>query len=273
MMVRYAAGLPVVGEFGDPRVLLELAVAAEENGWDGVYLWDHLLYSEPDWPVASPVVSLAAIAARTARVRLGILVTALPRRRVQVVARETASLDVLSGGRLVFGAGLGSMDSEYSAFGEDPDLKARATTLDASLDTLVRLWAGTPVVLPSGASVAMQPVPVQRPRIPVWCPGRWPTRAGFRRAARWDGAMPTFAGYGRERPVPPEVFESVVAYLRQRRGSLDGYDIALEGTSRDPSTVEPYVAAGLTWWVEAFGWWRGGVAEAFTRLAAGPPRP
>src|SRR5262245_29299287 len=81
--LRYAAGLPVVGEFGDPAVLLDLAVAAEENGWDGVYLWDHLLYSEATWPVANPVVCLAAIAARTTRVRLGILMTALPRRRVQ----------------------------------------------------------------------------------------------------------------------------------------------------------------------------------------------
>lgn len=272
MAVRNAIGLPVVGEFGDPVALLDLAVAAEEAGWDGVYLWDHLLFHDPEWPVANPVVALSAIAARTRRVRLGILMTALPRRRVQVVAREAASLDVLSGGRLVFGAGLGSMDSEYTAFGENPDLRVRAEALDSGLSALARLWTGEPTALPSGETVTMRPAPVQRPRIPIWCPGRWPNRVGFRRAARWDGAMPTFVGYGAGRPVPPEDFARVVEFLAAQRGSLDGYDIAVEGESRDGSTVEPYAAAGLTWWIEAMGWWRGGVAEAARRIAAGPPR-
>src|SRR6266542_3628505 len=187
-VVHYAVGLPVVGEFGDPLLLTELAVGAEEHGWDGVYLWDHVLYHHPQWSVASPVVTLAAIAARTSRVRLGVLVTALARRRVQVVARETATLDVLSGGRLVFGAGLGSMDAEYTAFGEDPDLLTRAVRLDESLNALVALWSGEPVSMRGElvrvSGVQMRPTPVQRPRIPVWCAGKWPNRAGFRRGAR-----------------------------------------------------------------------------------------
>ncbi len=271
---RYAVGLPNVGDFGDPLVLLDLAVAAERAGWDGVYLWDHVLFHSPDWPVANPVVSIAAIAARTERIRLGVMVMALPRRRVQVVARETATLDVLSGGRLVFGAGLGSMDVEYAAFGEDPDLRVRAAALDSSLDALARYWSGDPVALPTGYEVTMRPAPVQRPRVPVWCAGRWPTRAGFRRAARWDGAMPTFAGYGRDHPVPPDEFRSVVDFLRGERGTLDGFDIVLEGwTGPDDAVavIEPYAAAGLTWWIEAMGWWRGGVPAARDRIAAGPP--
>ncbi|MFD0663747.1 LLM class flavin-dependent oxidoreductase [Thermocatellispora tengchongensis] len=163
-MVRFAVGLPNVGEFGDPGVLVELGVAAEEHGWDGVFLWDHLLYHDRSWPVANSVVVLSAVAARTRRVRLGVLMTALPRRRVQNVAKETATLDVLSGGRLVVGAGLGSMDAEYAEFGEDPDLRARAAKLDRGLEELTRLWRRLP------------PAPVQ-PRIPIWCPGRWPTKA------------------------------------------------------------------------------------------------
>ncbi|WP_052423215.1 LLM class flavin-dependent oxidoreductase [Nonomuraea candida] len=258
-MVRFAVGLPNVGEFGDPALLVELAVAAEEHGWDGVYLWDHLLYHDPGWPVVSPTVVLSAIAARTRRIRLGVLMAALPRRRVQIVAKETATLDLLSGGRLVFGAGLGSMDAEYTEFGEDPDLKARAARLDDGLLELTRLWERLP------------PGPVQRPRIPVWCPGRWPTRAGFRRAARWDGAMPTFHDHGRDRPVPVEEFARVVGFLAGRRGSLDGFDIALEGRAADGLVAE-YAEAGMTWWVEAMGWWRGGAAEARTTIAAGPPR-
>src|SRR4051794_14288515 len=100
-MTRFAVGLPNVGPFADPGTLLALAVAAEEHGWDGVFLWDHVLYHDPDWGVVSSVVAASAIAARTSRITLGVLVTALPRRRVQTVARETATLDLLSGGRLV----------------------------------------------------------------------------------------------------------------------------------------------------------------------------
>src|SRR5947209_4154411 len=103
-MIRCAVGLPVVGPFADPVTLVELAVAAEAHGWDGVFLWDHLLYHDPTWGVVSPVVVASAIAARTSRARLGVLVAALPRRRPQQVAREAATLDVLSAGRLVFGA-------------------------------------------------------------------------------------------------------------------------------------------------------------------------
>ena len=270
MTLRYAVGLPNVGEFGDPTVLVALGVAAEQAGWDGVYLWDHLLYHRPHWPVANPTVTIAALAARTTRIRLGVLMTALPRRRVQTVARESASLDVLSGGRLVFGAGLGSMDAEYAAFGEDPSLRARAARLDDSLAALCSMWSGLPV---GAAGVTMLPKPVQRPRIPIWCPGRWPARPGFRRAARWDGAMPTFAAYGRERPVPPAEFAAVVDFLRAERGGLDGFDIALEGRTSPgdaAAVVSRYAEVGLTWWVEAMGWWRGGVAEARDRIAGGP---
>jgi alkanesulfonate monooxygenase SsuD/methylene tetrahydromethanopterin reductase-like flavin-dependent oxidoreductase (luciferase family) len=282
MIVRYAVGLPNVGEFGDPRILVELGVAAEEHGWHAVYVWDHLLYHDlhhdADWPVANPTVVISALAARTSRIRIGVLMTALPRRRVQTVARETSSLDVLSGGRLLFGAALGSVDAEYSAFGEDADLRVRAARLDESLETLTALWSGERVarrgvhVVADG--VRMLPTPVQRPRIPIWCAGRWPNRAGFRRAARWDGAMPTFK-YPKTVPVPAADFAEVVDFLRAERGGLDGFDIAVEGTTTATNAagvIEPYAAAGLTWWVEAFGWWRGGVADARTRIAAGPPR-
>ncbi len=273
MTLRKGVGLPTVGEFGDPAVLLELAVAAEERGWDGVFLWDHLLYHDQSWPVANPTVTLGAIAAGTGRIRLGNLMTILPRRRAQTVAREAVTLDRLSGGRLVFGAALGSMDEEYAAFGEDPALRTRAARLDESLQVLTRLWSGGPVSYRGRYltvdGVRMVPGPVQRPRIPVWCAGRWPGRAGFRRAARWDGAMPTFADYGRERAVPPEELAAVVEFLRAERGSLDGFDIVMQGWSprQDPAV---YAQVGLTWWIEAMGWWRGGVAEARERIAAGP---
>jgi len=278
MNVSYAVGLPNVGEFGDPRVLAELGVAAEEHGWDGVFVWDHLLYHDPGWPVANPTVALAAIAARTSRVRLGPLMTALPRRRVQVVAREIASLDVLAGGRMVFGAGLGSMDAEYAAFGEAASLRERAARLDESLAVLAALWSGRQVrfhgrhVLADG--VRMLPVSVQARRVPVWCAGRWPVTAGFRRAARWDGVMPTHAAYGLGATMLPATLAAILGVVASERGGLAGFDVALEGRTTPAGgagVVAAYARVGLTWWVEAMGWWRGGVAEARSRIAAGPP--
>ena len=282
-MTRYAIGLPNVGEFGDPRLLRDLAVLAEESGWDGVYLWDHTLFHEPEWPVANPTVTAAAIAVATRRVRI-LLACVLARRRVAVVARETVGLDLLSDGRLTLVAPLGSLDLEFAGFGEPADLRARGEALTRNLEDLVRLWSGEPVVLGGGAGpVQMVPPPVQRPRIPIWCGGTWPNRRPLRRAARFDGAMPTFADQKTRRP-PPEEFAAATAYIAgHREGGLAGYDVVLEG-STDPDSaaevVSSYVDAGLTWWVEEMGWWRvppdappGAVARfARERIAAGPPR-
>ncbi len=283
MGVRYAVGLPNVGEFGNPTLLVDLAVAAEDAGWDGVFCWDHLLYHEPGWPVANPTVVAAAIAARTTRIRLGVLMTALPRRRAQVVAREAVSLDRLSGGRLVFGAGLGSMDREYRAFGEPADRRSRAAALDSALAALVALWSGEEVELVPGEPVRMLPTPVQQPRIPIWCAGGWPARAPFRRAARYDGVMPVHPDFRAGRTMPPEVLAEILDVVYAERAGLaatgvlpDGvFDVAIEGATEPTGaaeTVVPYAEVGLTWWVEAMGWWRGGVAAAMERIAAGPPR-
>src|SRR5215467_15837662 len=122
---RCAVGVPNVGAFGDPLLLVELAVAAEEQGWDGFFLWDHQLWHDQRWHVADPVVVIAAAAARTTAIKTGILVNVLARRRVGKVARESVTLDLLSGGRLIFGAGLGS-PRDYTAFGENPDARVRA---------------------------------------------------------------------------------------------------------------------------------------------------
>jgi alkanesulfonate monooxygenase SsuD/methylene tetrahydromethanopterin reductase-like flavin-dependent oxidoreductase (luciferase family) len=131
---RCAVGVPNVGPFGDPLLLVELAVAAEDHGWDGFFVWDHLLYHDQRWDVADPVAVIAAVAARTARIRIGILVNVLARRRIGEVARESVTVDLLSGGRLVVGAGLGSLAAEFTAFGESADARQRAARLDESLD-------------------------------------------------------------------------------------------------------------------------------------------
>jgi alkanesulfonate monooxygenase SsuD/methylene tetrahydromethanopterin reductase-like flavin-dependent oxidoreductase (luciferase family) len=280
-VVRYAVGLPNVGEFADVGLLRDLAVDAEQAGWDGVYVWDHLLYHDTEWPAVNPTVAAAAIAARTSRIRV-IVACTLARRRVQVVARETVSLDRLSGGRLTLVTPLGSAEAEFAGFGEPTDLPARGAALTRSLDELVMLWSAQPVTLARGdRPVRLVPGPQQQPRIPIWVGGRWPNRAPLRRAARFDGAMPTFVDQ-RSRMVPPAEFAAATRYLaRHRPTGLAGYDLALEGTS-EPDTaadlVESYVDAGLTWWVEAMGWWRvpahapagTAVAAARDRISAGP---
>ena len=278
---RCAVGVPSVGPFGDPLMLVELAVAAEEHGWDGFFVWDHQLWRDPRWDVVDPVVVIAAVAARTARITMGILVNVLARRRVGKVARESVTLDLLSGGRLVVGAGLGSLAAEFTAFGESDDARERAARLDESLHLLDALWDGEPVTVRgeylTAEDATMLPRPVQRPRIPIWCGGRWPNKAPFRRAARWDGVMPTHVSYGLGETMPPEELKAAIQYTRGHRTAGGPFDVALEGRTdgsapdRGAKHVTPYLSAGLTWWIEALGWWRGSPLDAMTRVRQGPP--
>jgi len=278
---RCAVGVPTVSTFGDPRMLVELAVAAEEAGWDGFFLWDHLLWHEPGGHVADPTVVISAVAARTERIRFGIMVNLLARRRPAKVARETVTLDVLSGGRLIVGAGLGSLPAEFTAFGENADPRVRAARLDESLHLLDVLWTGQPVTFHgeylTATDVTMLPRPVQRPRIPIWCGGRWPNQPPFRRAARWDGVLPTHTGYGLGETMPRDELRAVIRYTREHRTADGPFDVALEGRTdgsaadRGGRLVAAYVRAGLTWWIEALGWWRGTPADAMARVRQGPP--
>ena len=179
-----------LGEYADPKKALELAVAAEDAGWDGVFLWDHLGFV---WgaPSADPWVALAAIAARTSRLRLGTMVTPVPRRRPQVLANTLATLDQLSGGRVIFGAGLGGVDMEFSAFGEETDPHVRAEKLDEALELLDRLLSGEPVTHIGrhyqADDITLAPLPVQ-PRIPFWIGGE--SLPSLRRAVPRRNAHP-----------------------------------------------------------------------------------
>jgi alkanesulfonate monooxygenase SsuD/methylene tetrahydromethanopterin reductase-like flavin-dependent oxidoreductase (luciferase family) len=276
--VRCAVGLPNVGMYGDPVLLVDLAREAERAGWDGVFIWDHVAYRERGWPVADPYMTIAAIAALTTRVRLGVLVTALARRRPWKFARETATLDVISQGRLVVGIGLGSQGrEEFEAFGEDPDPAARAVRVDEGLEILTGLWSGTPYSH-EGEDFRVEetvflPTPVQRPRPPIWIAGRWPARRPFRRAARWDGVFPTFEGIGHADRVSPDLLREAVQYTLSERESDGAFDVVLEAQSEGPDAelVASYADAGLTWWIEKLGWFRGPLECTRQRIERGPP--
>ena len=232
--------------------------------------------------MADPWIAIASVAALTERVRLGVMLCILARRRPQKVARETASLDLLSGGRLVFGAGLGSApEQEFAAFGEDPDPRVRAAKLDEGLEVVTGLWSGEPFSHRGEhyevAETSFLPTPLQRPRIPVWIGGRWPARPPFRRAARWDGIFAIHREVGQEQTMTPEQLGEIVAYTRAHRRSEGPFDVVIEGqtagdgAAADRERVEGLRAAGLTWWVENLGWFRGPLERMRERLRAGPP--
>jgi alkanesulfonate monooxygenase SsuD/methylene tetrahydromethanopterin reductase-like flavin-dependent oxidoreductase (luciferase family) len=219
----------------DPNVLARLAARAEDLGWDGFFVWDHIRYSAPSSAVADPWVALSAVAAATSQIRLGPMVTPLSRRRVHKLARETVTLDRLSGGRLVLGAGLGSdRHGELAPFGEVENPRERARLLDTGLRRLAVYWGGE-----------FDPPPVQRPRIPVWIAARWPSRRPVRRAARWDGLFPI------DLPGPDALAELAAEVTQLRDGVPGPFDlIATNPSGTDPG---PWEAAGATWCLTGFG--------------------
>ncbi len=279
--MQFAVGVPNVREYGDPNLLLQLGVLSEETGWDGFFVWDHLVYRDRGDPVTDPWIAVTAVAARTTRMRLGVMVCALPRRRPWIVARQAAALDIVSNGRLVFGAGLGSLgELEYSAFGEDEDDRNRADRLDEGLQIASGLWSGAPFSFRGRHyrvdETVFRPTPVQRP-IPVWVAGRWPAKRPLRRAGLWQGLFATHREVGLDGTMSPGQLEEIVGYTLSRRSKVGPFDIVIEGassgsTKADVDRVAGYEDIGLTWWVERLNWARGTVDEMRSRIKRGPPR-
>ena len=278
--LRFGLYLPNFGDYSDPRAVAALAQLAESAGWDGLFLWDHLLWETPSLqPVGDPWIILAAVAAVTERIIIGPLVTPLARRRPWKVAREAVSLDQLANGRTVFGIGLGwQPEKEFAGFGEDPDPRVRAEKLDEAMDVIAGLWSGEPFTH-HGRHYTIEertfvPTAVQSPRIPVWVAGYWPKPKPFNRAARWDGVFPN----GTDWLATPDEVSEMAAYIAARRpDGLGAYDIVLAGQVEQlrpggiENTLVRYRDAGLTWWLEAAP--PAGSLDEFRKLVtAGPPR-
>jgi alkanesulfonate monooxygenase SsuD/methylene tetrahydromethanopterin reductase-like flavin-dependent oxidoreductase (luciferase family) len=262
--------VPPFDELSDPATLARLAAEAEEAGWDGVFVWDHIRWREPVVDVADPWITLAAMATATERIRLGPMVTPLARRRPAKVARETATLDRLSGGRLTLGVGLGSDEfgSEYSITGEELDDRRRARMLDESLEILAAAWSGEPVHHRGEhytvAGMRFLPRPIQRPGIPVWVAGFYGKPRPLRRAARYQGFFPVNLD-------SPDQLAEIVADLKELRGdTAEPFDVvAALPPAVDPA---PYAAAGATWWVVDFPGVAVSVELVRGAIRDGPPR-
>ncbi|MFM9368593.1 LLM class flavin-dependent oxidoreductase [Streptomyces sp. Da 82-17] len=286
--MRFSVNIPNFGDFADPRNVATVAAAAEQAGWDGLFVWDHVLHRQHQGrPFGDPWMLLTAAALATSRIRLGPLLTPVPRYRPQQLARQVATLDRLSGGRVTFAAGLGGpIDDEYAAFGDTADPRILAERLDEGLGLLARFWSGEPVDHRgphyAARDVTLLPAPVQRPRPPVWIGGFWPRRPPMRRAARWDGAVPLFetARHGHV----PDVAEvrDLVAYVREHRTAETPhpFELVLGGaTPADPArardVIGPLHDAGATWWDERqiqTGPDLDRLAPVLHRVEAGPPR-
>jgi alkanesulfonate monooxygenase SsuD/methylene tetrahydromethanopterin reductase-like flavin-dependent oxidoreductase (luciferase family) len=267
--------LPLFDELADPAIVARLAAEAEEAGWHGVFVWDHVRWREPVVDVADAWITLAAIATSTRRVRLGPMVTPLARRRPVKVARETATLDRLSGGRLTLGVGLGSdrFGNEYSMTGEELDDRRRARMLDESLEILVAAWSGEPVHHRGEHyrldGMRFLPRPVQRPGVPVWVAGYYGKARPLRRAARHQGFFPVNLEH-------PDQLAEIVADLTELRRKIgmdvaEPYDVvAALPPGTDPA---PYAAAGGTWWMVEFPWEAVSVEQVHGVIRDGPAAP
>ncbi|HET6953296.1 MAG TPA: LLM class flavin-dependent oxidoreductase [Acidimicrobiales bacterium] len=250
--------------FTDPATLVAMARDAEQAGWDGVFLWDHLVFDPgARLDVHDPWVLLGAMALATERVTLGTLVTPLARRRPQMVARHLLTLDHLSGGRAVLGVGLGEPpDADFAAFGDPADPRERAVLLDEGLAVVDGLLRGPLSYTGTRHRVDadLLPRPVQQPRPPIWVAAIAPHRRPRARALRWDGIVPLGPG---ALLTPDEVTAYLAGFDRPA-----GWDVVVNTAPGIP--FEDYAAAGATWVVEG-AWPVGGwVADLRARIDAGP---
>ena len=288
--MRFGLSMPPFGPYSEPLYLAEIARQAEVAGWDGFFIWDHVVYFHPFHPLPDIWVALAAVAMKTERIRLGPLITSLARRRPWKVARETVSVDRLSGGRLILGVGLGEpADRDFGAFGEEEDSRIRARKLDEALTILDGLWSGEPFSFGGEFytvnDVTFLPKPAQSPRIPVWVGGGWDKHAPRRRAARWDGFFPL---KWREMISVGE-WKDIKDSIAEHRTSRAPFDFVQGGTTpgddltRASEIAAPYEEIGITWWIENIDPWRFGLGwedlmtsevtnKMNERIQQGPPR-
>jgi alkanesulfonate monooxygenase SsuD/methylene tetrahydromethanopterin reductase-like flavin-dependent oxidoreductase (luciferase family) len=276
--MKYGINMINFSHFSNPVLLAEIAAEAEDAGWDGIFIWDHITLTFTDAPVIDPWIALTAMAANTSKIKLGPMVTPVPRRRPWKLARETVSLDHVSNGRLMLGVGLG-VNECFHLFGENINLKVRAEKLDEGLEILLRLWSGEAFSFTGKhynvKDVKFLPKPVQNPRIPIIVGGGYPGKLPFKRAARFDGVFPINTNY--PNLLTPDNLEDILTVIEKDRGNLDNYTVMVNGETVDESEkearkVKAFIKAGANWWLEDLSGLRGSVEENMKRVKAGPPK-
>lgn len=285
--MKHALHAPNFGTFGDIKQLVAFAKEADEHGWDGFFLWDHLRTIDlpATDPFVDPWIAMTAMASVSKTLKLGALVTPLSRRRPWKVARESVTLDHFSDGRLVLGAGIGGdFYREFSGFGEAVGNRLHADKLDEALQMLVELWSGEETSFRGEhyqlSEIQFHPTPVQQPRIPIWLAGVWPGTKPFQRAAKWDGIFPIYRGKGE---FPPDEVAKMLSYIREFRTSDAPFDTVIVTRSHKPGAVDPvptdeYLSrlaelesVGVTWSLQSLDM-KSDIDDVLAVIRQGPPK-
>jgi probable F420-dependent oxidoreductase len=280
--MRFGLSVCNFGDLAEARVMADLARAAEAAGWEALLVWDHLAFT---WgpPSGDPWTLVTACALATDRLLVGTDVAVIARERPLPFANRAATVDRLSGGRLVLGVGIGGATDEYRVTGEPQDLRERAALTDEMLAVVRPLLAGELVTHGGRAGVVdgvtLAPLPVQVP-VPVWIGGQ--SVAARRRAARHDGWIPYAVDQQGNDEMTPDELRAAIAEihgLRVAAGVADApFTVGVHGETAGPGPDDAakaarWAEAGATWWLEGIHGFRGSTAEVFARVQAGPPRP
>lgn len=273
--MRFGINFANFGYLGNVETVADLAVDAEAAGWDAVFLWDHVNWTDMGFH-ADPWIALGIIASRTQRVQIGTGVTPIARRRPTKLAREILTLDQVSGGRFVFGAGNGVWPSEFEDLGDPAELATRAARLDEGLELLQALWSGAPVDHQGAHYRAKaQPFAAEATHIPIWLAATWPNRKPFRRAARYEGVMAIREDF--VTALTPDEVREIDAYVAAHRDSQDPFELCVGlNTGDDPAAdsdrAATYAEAGATLWMDGVFPPAEPFEAARARIRRGPPR-
>lgn len=221
----------------DARGLVDYGVRAEELGYDSLWVWDHVLLGvEPSFPIIESLTILTAVAARTSRIKLGTGILVLPLRNPVLLAKQLASMDQLSEGRLLMGMASGWYKREFDAMGVP--FERRGRIMDDNLRILKALWREHSVTGEWGphkiSKAVMYPKPVQAPQIPILI-GGYVDRVLKRSATAGDGWLTYF--------YTPEAFTKSWAKIRAFAAEAGRDPDTLMNATQLPIMVGPSRAA------------------------------
>ena len=262
------------GFTSNPQDYIELAKSAEECGWEGFFIWDHVFLPwAPDQDVLDPWSILSAIATQTKKLTLGTTVTPLARRRPMVIAKQAITINKLSNRGFILGVGLGGTE-ELKALGDEENPKIRGEMLDESLEILRGLWSGLPFTYEGKHFKIKEPVTFKPAgNIRIWTGGNWPNKKPFRRAAKYDGIFPLKVGP--DPSIYPQDYREIMSYIGKYRKSLESFDLVKSiytiGDKEHDVYIHEFIDMGINWLLEAFWPERCSLEEIQKRIELGPP--
>ena len=273
--MKFSLSLMNLSYLGDATLLADIAREAEDSGWDAVFLWDHVNWTDMGFHV-DPWIALGLIADRTNRLLIGTAITPIARRRPTKLAREILTLHRLSRGRFIFGAGSGAWPSEFDDLGDPSELKVRAEMLDEGLELIRKTWAGDDfdhqgtyyrakgqTFCPGGAE------------IPIWLGGTWPNKRPFRRAAQFDGVMAMNKDFNN--PLSPENVREIRSFVTSHRSTKEPFNLAValnasNDVGADQERAQAYEEAGADWWQEGVFPFPENITKLQEIIHRGPPQ-